>query len=428
MTPSRSALSGLLALPGLVLAPGAALATDGAHAAQARPHPACHGQPATIVGTPGWDRLVGTQGRDVIVGLGGDDVILGLGGDDVLCGNVGADTLRGGAGDDELYGGLAHRWIDRGGVSFTPNILVGGEGDDLLDIGRDDRWVDESYDVSAGRIDYGSAAQGVQVDLRAGTATGAGTDRIVPRKYLAVHGSPYDDVLAGGPRGDQLIGADGDDVITGRSGDDYLDPEDWQSDDPPGGDDHVDGGPGTDLITSWGGADDLRGGDGPDTISAHSTEPALVRGGAGVDHLTVPVPSAPGFLVDGGPGLDTLRLTYPFGDFDPEDPAVYTLVMEDGTLSRDDEVIGGVHDIGGLIALEGRRQWVYHGTDAVDLVQGYFARGLRAWTYGGDDVVEGTPARDRLDVGEGHDEVDGGNSRDVCVGAEVRRRCEVVRP
>lgn len=72
----------------------------------------CNGRPATIVGTPGNDRLDGTPGDDVIAGLGGNDRLAGLDGDDVLCG---------GTGDDQLTS------YDRG-----RDVLVAGPGDDFV--------------------------------------------------------------------------------------------------------------------------------------------------------------------------------------------------------------------------------------------------------------------------------------------------------
>jgi uncharacterized delta-60 repeat protein len=80
----------------------------------------CDGRRATIVGTPGRDRLRGTKRRDVIAGLGGNDVLVGLGGDDVVCGGAGADRLEGGGGRDRLLGGPGN---DR---------LLGGPGRDRL--------------------------------------------------------------------------------------------------------------------------------------------------------------------------------------------------------------------------------------------------------------------------------------------------------
>jgi hemolysin type calcium-binding protein/putative glycosyl hydrolase/Big-like domain-containing protein len=84
----------------------------------------CRGLAATVIGSPGDDRLVGTSGRDVIVPLGGDDVVDARGGRDVVCAKYGqddvttgpgADWVRGGPGRDELHGGRGHDTI-RGGT------------------------------------------------------------------------------------------------------------------------------------------------------------------------------------------------------------------------------------------------------------------------------------------------------------------------
>jgi hypothetical protein len=96
----------------------------------------CGGQAATIVGTPGKDRLRGTAGRDVIQALAGNDRIDGLGGDDVICGGTGRDTIVGGAGDDVVLAGAGGDLI--GGRSGNDAIL-GGAGADRIagDGGRD---------------------------------------------------------------------------------------------------------------------------------------------------------------------------------------------------------------------------------------------------------------------------------------------------
>jgi hemolysin type calcium-binding protein/beta-propeller repeat-containing protein len=64
----------------------------------------CGGKVATIVGTPGKERLAGTNSADVIVALGGRDKVNGKGGSDRICGDAANDTLKGGGGKDRLYG------------------------------------------------------------------------------------------------------------------------------------------------------------------------------------------------------------------------------------------------------------------------------------------------------------------------------------
>jgi uncharacterized delta-60 repeat protein len=97
-------------------------------ATPARPS-TCNGLRATIVGTPGRDRLRGTPRRDVIAGLGGADVLLGLGGNDVLCGGAGADRLAGGQGRDRLLGGPGK---DRLFGGRGRDRLLGGPGRDFV--------------------------------------------------------------------------------------------------------------------------------------------------------------------------------------------------------------------------------------------------------------------------------------------------------
>jgi len=102
-----------------------------------RPRPAASGEvqaicatlPATIVGTPGADRLSGTEHPDVIAGLDGPDVIYGLGGDDVICGGAGQDTIRGGAGKDRLLGGAG---ADSLFGDEANDRLLGQGGNDVL--------------------------------------------------------------------------------------------------------------------------------------------------------------------------------------------------------------------------------------------------------------------------------------------------------
>jgi hypothetical protein len=96
----------------------------------------CDGRVATVVGTPGNDRLTGTAGPDVIQAYGGNDRISGLGGDDVICGGSGRDTIVGGAGRDVIHGGTG---ADVVGARSGDDRLYGGRGADVLrgDSGRD---------------------------------------------------------------------------------------------------------------------------------------------------------------------------------------------------------------------------------------------------------------------------------------------------
>lgn len=91
--------------------------------------PRCTGRPATIIGTPGPDRLTRTARADVIVGLGGDDRISGLGGAEAICGGSGADVLLGGRGADRLNDEAGPASISGGPGG---DVLLGGLGADRL--------------------------------------------------------------------------------------------------------------------------------------------------------------------------------------------------------------------------------------------------------------------------------------------------------
>ena len=88
-------------------------------------NPICNFREATIVGTPGNDRIIGTDRTDVIVGLGGDDVIIGLGAPDIICGGEGRDRISGNAGNDIIFG--------EGGR----DVIWGRRGNDFIDGGSE---------------------------------------------------------------------------------------------------------------------------------------------------------------------------------------------------------------------------------------------------------------------------------------------------
>ena len=107
------------------------------------------GVTATLVGTPGGDRLVGTGGPDVIAGLAGGDVILGLGGRDLICAGGGHDRVVAGTAADRVFGGRGRdRLLGRGGPDLlagnpSNDVLKGGRGNDRL---RGGRGFDRCYD------------------------------------------------------------------------------------------------------------------------------------------------------------------------------------------------------------------------------------------------------------------------------------------
>jgi Ca2+-binding RTX toxin-like protein len=175
------------------------------------------------VGSDGNDALYGDAADNLFAGGQGDDVIVGRGGGDTLEGNEGADKVRGGDGADNLEGGPG---ADR---------LDGGNG---------------SEDAAV----FSASPTAVIVDLRDGSAHGAGSD--VVANIETVVGSSFDDHLYGDSGDDHLEGGFGADVLIGRGGADWLEGGD--------GPDILKGGTGNDLLDGGEGADSGSGGDGSD--------------------------------------------------------------------------------------------------------------------------------------------------------------------
>lgn len=161
--------------------------------------PTCFGQPATIVGTAGDDRL-GSDPRvaDVIWAGGGNDLIQGGWREDfrpewpadLMCGGRGNDQVYAGPGDDRISGGDGDDHVDGGDGS---DVVQGNGGNDFVR--------DESYeDADSGN----DVLRGGGGDDRLTTAWGidraygeAGNDTIVDwecdRSYL--YGGSGDDTF-----------------------------------------------------------------------------------------------------------------------------------------------------------------------------------------------------------------------------------------
>ena len=349
----RSALVLALAVP-VLLVDGPATATAYS----------CQGHAATVVGTPGNDRLVGTPGRDVFVGRGGEDRMVGLRGDDVFCGGRGTDTY------------------------------VGGPGDDVFEAG----WVDG--------LSYKDSRHAVRVDRTAGTVTGEGADTIVGDQLVIVRGSAHDDVMlgsagreafVGGPGHDRLEGGDGGDVLYGGRGTDDLV-----------------GGAGGDFVIMGGARDTVDGGDGLDRIMAFNPGTGDVVAGGGADYVSVWVGDRQGITVDGGAGRDTLEILAL--DEDSNEFFDASLDRPVGTATVDGRLAVSFGDVD-VFRLLGAR-WTYVGTDEADDVRVEFGS-LEAQGLGGDDTLVGDNADDVLDGGPGTDTAWGGGGDNTCIDVEA---------
>jgi Ca2+-binding RTX toxin-like protein len=389
--------------------------------ADASAAPTCAGLPATIVGTPGRDNIRGTPGADVIVGLGGIDSIRGLAGNDVICGGRRFDEIRGGAGNDII--------IDRRGSS---SVLWGDTGDDVL-VGPgnpaapyfvslhggpgDDRLVLRG----PGQVLFNRFGHPVRVDLRAGTASGQGHDRIrlgphdggnvadVPRGSV-VRGTRYGDTMTA--NGSLLIGRRGDDTFVGNS--------------------RAYGGSGNDVFDAF-----------VSRAGRHIHFPRYY-GNRGQDTFTMSAPVLRGIAVDGGPGVhdkvylsverpgptgpngstatvDLLRVDLAAGLVQADAASFPLRSIGDVDLSLADPSFPLSSEIDGTdgpntIGFEAPPLFM----EAQPAVTVRARQGNDAiLTSAGDDTVYG---------GAGYDSADTGGGSDNCLSVEVRFNCELFTP
>ena len=408
----------------------------GLTAAPASAETTCDGQVPTIVVVPG-ESATGTPGDDVILGTFARDFIDGGAGNDTICGLGNADTLTGGPGDDRLFGGLDDYYVPDDG--YMGDILVPGPGNDHVDLGDDpasatvdevDRFV-AIYD----RVVYEDAPGPVTVDLSAGTATGQGSDTIaVPAYSGGIVGSAYDDELTGTDGPDRIHGGKGDDRILALAGDDDLLPGK--------GNDVVRGGDGDDFIISPDtGRDRLYGDGGDDFAEAHGRGGAI-GGGAGDDylvaHLGASVHGGPGndeigadlvrsrqIEVDGGDGLDAVRLRAPKSEFRRGLAYVVDVPRKRVTAGGTTRARYEGNELLSYSAPGGSLRYV--GGSGRDSVSGSGALRITAYGRGGRDILVGGKLADLLDGGPGRDDLVGGAGRDRCVNGEELRQCEVRR-
>ena len=313
-------------------------------------------------GGPDADHIEGLGGNDYLVGNGGDDEILGGDGDDNLHGGEGNDELDGGEGNDSLQGnqgtdvlrgmGGDDRLLlnpESGITSLTGESLDGGDGIDTLQF-------DGLFLTSS--IVFSIADSSVAQDLYGAT--------VINIERLAFRSGSGNDDITGGALDDNIDGYDGNDRIDGGLGDDNLNGG--------AGTDTIYGGGGNDTIRGGSGGtnDTLYGGDGDDTFFWNEDE--LIDGGAGVDHLRIDYSVAGSDLTAdlSNPNVETMVLgTRVIG--------VEQLSFYAG--SGNDHLTGGAGD---------------------DLLVG----------NGGDDTLIGGAGNDNLAGGDGNDQLSGGAGDD----------------
>ena len=205
----------------------------------------CLGETATHVGTNGKDTIRGTSGDDVITALGGADTVIGRGGNDIICLGGGKDTARSGGGADTVVGHGGDDTILLGGGA---DLVLGSGGDDeILGAAGDDYFfADAGNDIYLGgdgfdQFDANQIPVGMQIDLQAGTATGAGFDQL--DRFELVYGTRLSDTITGSDALDIIVGLEGDDTIVGGANLDLILGSQ--------GDDTLDGGADFDIVLFW---------------------------------------------------------------------------------------------------------------------------------------------------------------------------------
>ena len=414
----------------------------------------------TIIGSEEADELTADDGDDVINGLGGDDVIDGKRGNDVISGGAGDDIIDGGFGADVIDGGEGIDTIDfgnrlndainvdlqtgetsegdtlenieniTGGQSVDrltgddqDNIIDGQDGSDtlfghggndtLLGGAGSDRLFGGSgadfLDGGAGNSDsvnYFHSAQGVNIDLSQGTASGGDAEGDTIINVENITASQFDDVLVGNSEDNVLSGWHGDDQLFGGDGDDRL--------------------------SARNGNNVFVGGDGDDRIVGERTDSASNT-----------------FVFSAGDDADLIQLfdaNTDVIDLSSYQGLTFEQLMENITVDGDSVVIdlgsginGGINgdqitlhdfDIGLLtedhfvfaepegVQLTGTdRRDQLNGTDYNDTLDGL--RGKDTIFGGaGDDEIFGRQGQDRLYGGEGDDKIFAGSGRDVLFGDE----------
>ena len=312
------------------------------------------GEGADITGTDMADKLTGTDNSESIAGEDGDDSLFGLGGDDSLNGGGGNDLLVGGPGAD---------------------TLKGGAGTDT--------------------ISYMGSAMGVNINLRAGTASGGDAEGDELGEMIEnVMGSMYDDTLSGGRGDNKLWGLGGNDELNGDRGMDTLDGG--------AGDDTLDGGDGNDELIGGYGADELTGGGGDDTASyAGSMMGVTVR---------LHARQAMGGDAEGDTWGDTVTVQYdnPDPEADPEDATLEETVPDIVHLTG-----SGMDDI---LAGDSRANTIMGGAGDDKLYGGPGGGADTLHGDAGDDMLFGGIGIDTLSGGAGDDTLNGGGGADIIYG------------
>ncbi|MBY5633636.1 metal-binding protein [Rhizobium leguminosarum] len=421
----------------------------------------------------GNDEFAGSDVNDIFDGSGGSDLINGNDGDDKLTGGAGNDTINGGAGIDTaaFAGNFAdYSFAVDNGSRVVTSVL---EGTDRLTDVEFARFADGIYDFATETFTLNSTEPGVPLnilDTNGATITKTGAEfeaydvirdsEINP--LVAVNlvisnsgtvdlagelgsgsanviGTSGNDVITTGAGNDNIAGGDGADTLNGGAGYDSLNGG--------VGNDTLNGGDGNDVLSGDVGNDVIRGGAGNDTIDdgelfGSTPEIVDIDAGDGDDRVAIERFAPWNFgTIDGGAGIDTLRVTSlqgltiknveiletagwsvagssaqlesfdkivwstdPFGDF-----RASVALTDSAHLDLSDELgdLGSFIDghAFGIDVKTGSGDDEFTGTDGNDLFDG----------SGGNDILNGNAGNDKLTGGAGDDTINGGDGIDTAI-------------
>ncbi|MBI5941846.1 MAG: hypothetical protein HY859_15635, partial [Caulobacterales bacterium] len=345
----------------------------------------------------------GTSANDAFDGSGGNDTLKGNAGDDLLLGGLGNDKLDGGAGIDLIAGQAGTDTLTGGGGKDYFVVFAGDGADTVTDFSVAEDVIDTRGLTVVAVTQVGANTQisfdtgdslnllNVQsINLRPQNFLGAWitppygplltapsppppppppsppppplppSPPPPPPPLVQVSGTANGETIDGQQTGDRIQGLDGNDTLTGNGGDDTLE-----------------GGAGDDILYAhtW-------------YQTGYDTDTLL--GGDGVDELF----AGPGDIVDGGAGVDILRLDLR----GQAGGAVIDVALSAVGQVQTDGSGGTVVNIERIVFQGGSGADEVYGADGWDEIFG----GL------GDDIIEGRGNYDTLSGGGGNDILRGG--------------------
>lgn len=327
----------------------------------------------TIIGGVGADTIDGFTGADSIMGGDGDDSISGHDGDDTIHGGAGDDWLRGSVGNDEMWGGTGDDYIWSGFNDDTIRIEN--------DFGNDTIEAEGVNETTGDVLDLSLVTDDLTIDLsgsnpEVGTfSDGTSTAQFNEIENIILGGGNDTIVLADLSGSDSVQGFDMTDSGDGTTND-QLDvsglTSDWGTTPVHAGDVTVtDDGNGNATLT-------FPGGENITLIGVAPSELATID-----DLVSIGIPDARDFVVEGSSGADTIDASY---TGDPEGDRIDANDHSDG--SNDDKVEAGAGDD---IVISGA------GDDTVSAGAGHDQ--ISAGT--GDDLVKGEGGDDTVSLEDG---------------------------